>query len=69
MEVEAAGDLRPKRRRCLLTYYATGDARQRGQPDHCPRPYAAVGWQLENDQLPDYLPNILELAACEQKRS
>ncbi len=25
--------------------------------------YAAAGWQLENDQPSDYLPNILELAA------
>lgn len=54
-----------KRRCCLeLTYYATGDTRQRGIALTIVRDlYAAVGWQLENDQLPDYLPNILELAA------
>ena len=52
-----------KRRCCLeLTYYATGDTRQRGIALTIVRDlYAAVGWQLENDQLPDYLPNILEL--------
>ena len=54
-----------KRRCCLeLTYYATGDTRQRGIALTIVRDlYAAVGWQLDNDQLPDYLPNILELAA------
>ena len=54
-----------KRRCCLeLTYYAPGDTRQRGIALTIVRDlYAAVGWQLDNDQLPDYLPNILELAA------
>ena len=44
-----------KRRCCLeLTYDATGDTRQRGIALTIVRDlYAAVGWQLENDQLPD----------------
>ena len=57
-----------KRRCCLeLTYYATGDTRQRGIALTIVRDmYAAVGWEPTGDHLPDYLPYVLELAAqCE----
>lgn len=54
-----------KRRCCLeLSYYATGDTRQRGIALTVFRDlYAAVGWQPESDELPDYLPLVLELAS------
>ncbi|GAA4345253.1 nitrate reductase molybdenum cofactor assembly chaperone [Microbacterium rhizosphaerae] len=54
------------KRRCslYLTYYATGDTRRRGAAlvaflDA----YRAAGWEFEADELPDYLPAVLELSA------
>lgn len=55
-----------QKRRCALelTYYATGDTRQRGIAlTVFSDLYAALGWQLDNKELPDFLPNLLELAA------
>lgn len=57
-----------KRRCCLeLSYYATGDTRQRGIALTIFQDlYAAVGWVQDGMHLPDYLPSVLELAArCE----
>lgn len=57
-----------KRRCCLeLTYYATGDTRQRGIALTVFQDlYRAVGWEITGKHLPDFLPYILELAArCE----
>lgn len=55
-----------QKRRCSLelTYYATGDTRQRGIALTVFQDlYAALGWELDNLELPDYLPNVLEIAA------
>ncbi len=55
-----------EQRRCALelSYYAVGDTRQRGQALLAFRElYRAAGFEQEGDELPDYLPAILELAA------
>jgi nitrate reductase molybdenum cofactor assembly chaperone NarJ/NarW len=54
-----------RRRACLhLTYYAYGDTRKRGMAllrfKHA---YHRAGMQLGDDELPDYLPLVLEFAA------
>lgn len=58
-----------QRRRCCLelTYYSTGDTRQRGVALSIFKDlYAAVGYELTGSDLPDFLPNVLELAStCE----
>ncbi|MDO5747250.1 MAG: nitrate reductase molybdenum cofactor assembly chaperone [Actinomycetaceae bacterium] len=54
------------KRRCALelTYYATGDTRQRGIALSIMKDlYSAVGWQCASTHLPDYLPALLELGA------
>lgn len=58
-----------QRRRCCLelSYYTTGDTRQRGIALSIFQDlYAAVGWELTGENLPDYLPYLLELAAATQ---
>lgn len=54
-----------KRRCCLeLSYYLTGDTRQRGIALTVFQDlYAACGWEAPKDHLPDFLPFILELGA------
>lgn len=55
-----------RRRRCCLylTYYAVGDTRQRGSAILAfKEALAAAGWEMTNDELPDYLPVVLELSA------
>lgn len=55
-----------QRRRCCLelSYYSTGDTRQRGIALSIFQDlYAAVGWEMNGKNLPDYLPYLLELAA------
>ncbi|GAB6856154.1 nitrate reductase molybdenum cofactor assembly chaperone [Microbacterium xylanilyticum] len=54
------------KRKCslYLTYYATGDTRKRGAAlvtflDA----YRAAGWEFDAQELPDYLPAVLELSA------
>lgn len=54
------------RRRCALylTYYSSGDTRRRGMAlVTCREAYRACGFEPHDDELPDYLPNILELSA------
>jgi len=48
-----------RRRRCCLylTYYTVGDTRHRGEA------LAAAGYEMAADELPDYLPVVLELSA------
>jgi nitrate reductase delta subunit len=47
-----------------LTYYLLGDTRKRGLALlRLKRLYAAAGLPLETDELPDYLPALLEFAA------
>lgn len=56
------------RRRCCLylTYYADGDTRRRGESlARLKVRYRASGWELCEDELPDYLPVMLEFAALE----
>ncbi|MEV1129086.1 nitrate reductase molybdenum cofactor assembly chaperone [Agromyces sp. NPDC049794] len=54
-----------KRKCCMyLTYYAAGDTRRRGAAlvaFH--EAYRAAGWEFEAEELPDYLPAVLEFAA------
>ncbi|WP_181802266.1 nitrate reductase molybdenum cofactor assembly chaperone [Streptomyces shenzhenensis] len=56
------------RKRCCLylTYYAHGDTRKRGVGLlRLKQTYAAAGWRLSDDELPDHLAVVLEFAATE----
>lgn len=55
-----------RRRRCCLylSYYTVGDTRYRGAALIAfKQALAAVGYELDRDELPDYLPVVLELSA------
>lgn len=54
-----------KRRCCLyLSYFGAGDTRRRGMAlVRFAEAYRAAGWQLAADELPDYLPAVLEFSA------
>ncbi|HRQ00279.1 MAG TPA: nitrate reductase molybdenum cofactor assembly chaperone [Terrimesophilobacter sp.] len=55
-----------QKRKCCpyLTYYATGDTRKRGMAlVSFVDAYRAAGWELEEGELPDYLPVVLEFSA------
>lgn len=56
-----------KRRCCLyLTYYTDGDTRQRGESlARLKARFRAAGWELCEDELPDFLPVVLEFAALD----
>ena len=54
------------RRRCALhlSYYSSGDTRRRGMAlVTFAEAFQACGWELGEDELPDYLPAVLELSA------
>ncbi|MFJ6551846.1 nitrate reductase molybdenum cofactor assembly chaperone [Streptomyces luteogriseus] len=56
------------RKRCCLylTYYAHGDTRKRGVGLlRLKQTYAAAGWRLGDDELPDHLAVVLEFAATD----
>ncbi|MEU9286667.1 nitrate reductase molybdenum cofactor assembly chaperone [Streptomyces sp. NPDC048275] len=56
------------RKRCCpyLTYYAYGDTRKRGIGLlRLKQTYAAAGWRLADDELPDHLAVVLEFAAAD----
>ena len=56
------------RKRCCpyLTYYAHGDTRKRGLGLlRLKQTYAAAGWRLADDELPDHLAVVLEFAAAD----
>ncbi|MGP4050637.1 nitrate reductase molybdenum cofactor assembly chaperone [Streptomyces sp. 2A115] len=56
------------RKRCCpyLTYYAYGDTRKRGIGLlRLKQTYAAAGWRLGDDELPDHLAVVLEFAATD----
>ncbi|MEW2614789.1 nitrate reductase molybdenum cofactor assembly chaperone [Streptomyces sp. NPDC047880] len=56
------------RKRCCpyLTYYAHGDTRRRGLGLlGLKQTYAAAGWRLTDDELPDHLAVVLEFAATD----
>lgn len=55
-----------QKRRCALhlTYYSSGDTRRRGMAlVTFAEAFAACGWELDADELPDHLPLVLELSA------
>ncbi|MBO3724622.1 nitrate reductase molybdenum cofactor assembly chaperone [Actinomyces bowdenii] len=55
-----------RRRRCCLylTYYAVGDTRHRGAAILAfKQALSAAGYEMARDELPDYLPVVLELSA------
>jgi nitrate reductase molybdenum cofactor assembly chaperone NarJ/NarW len=54
-----------KRKCCpYLSYYATGDTRKRGMAlVRFIEAYRAAGWEVDADELPDYLPMVLEFSA------
>ncbi|MFJ2619774.1 nitrate reductase molybdenum cofactor assembly chaperone [Glutamicibacter sp. NPDC087344] len=54
------------KRKCslYLSYFATGDTRKRGTAlVTFIEAYRAAGWNFEADELPDYLPAVLEFSA------
>jgi nitrate reductase delta subunit len=55
------------RRCCLyLTYCTDGDTRRRGESlAALKQRYRAAGWELMDDELPDFLPVMLEFAALD----
>lgn len=54
-----------KRKCCpYLSYYAAGDTRRRGMAlVRFVEAYRAAGWEVDADELPDYLPMVLEFSA------
>ena len=53
-----------RRASLYLTYHSHGDRRQRGlELVRLKRRFAEAGFELASDELPDYLPALLELAA------
>lgn len=57
------------KRKCslYLSYFATGDTRKRGTAlVTFIEAYRAAGWELDADELPDYLPMVLEFSARSQ---
>ncbi|NUT43716.1 MAG: nitrate reductase molybdenum cofactor assembly chaperone [Thermoactinospora sp.] len=55
-------------RRCCryLTYYTDGDTRRRGASlAALKQRYRTAGWELMDDELPDFLPVMLEFAALD----
>ena len=55
-----------QKRKCCpyLTYYSTGDTRRRGMAlVGFIEAYRAAGWEVEEGELPDYLPMVLEFSA------
>lgn len=61
-----------QRRRCALwlSYYVAGDTRQRGAAILGFK-YAMrdAGWEMDREELPDYLPVVLEFAAVDQSNT
>ncbi|MCC6269828.1 MAG: nitrate reductase molybdenum cofactor assembly chaperone [Microbacteriaceae bacterium] len=58
-----------QKRKCCpyLTYYATGDTRRRGMAlVGFIEAYRAAGWEVEEGELPDYLPMVLEFSALSE---
>jgi len=74
-QAEAAGETQWQRRyvttfdlkrKCslYLSYYATGDTRRRGVAlVTFLEAYRAAGWEFDSDDLPDFLPAVLEFSA------
>lgn len=59
------------KRKCslYLSYFATGDTRKRGTAlVTFIEAYRAAGWELDANELPDYLPMVLEFSARSEDR-
>lgn len=55
-----------QKRKCCpyLSYYSTGDTRRRGMAlVSFKEAYRAAGWEVNDGELPDYLPMVLEFSA------
>ncbi len=65
LEQEYVATFDLKRKCCLyLSYYAAGDTRRRGTALVAfLEAYRAAGWEFEADELPDFLPAVLEFSA------
>lgn len=59
------------KRKCsmYLSYYAAGDTRKRGMAlVRFVQAYRAAGWEVDGEELPDYLPMALEFSARARTR-
>jgi len=59
------------KRKCALylTYYASGDTRRRGAAlVSFVEAYRAAGWEFDAEELPDYIPAVLEFSAVSGSR-
>jgi nitrate reductase delta subunit len=65
LEVHFTATFDLKRKCCpYLSYYAAGDTRRRGMAlVRFVEAYRAAGWEVDADELPDYLPMVLEFSA------
>ncbi|MFB9309069.1 nitrate reductase delta subunit [Agromyces hippuratus] len=65
LEAQYVATFDVKRKCCLyLSYYTAGDTRRRGTALVAfLEAYRAAGWEFDADELPDFLPAVLELAA------
>jgi nitrate reductase delta subunit len=65
LEVHFTATFDLKRKCCpYLSYYAAGDTRRRGMAlVRFVEAYRAAGWEAAADELPDYLPMVLEFSA------
>ena len=65
LEIHFTATFDLKRKCCpYLSYYAAGDTRRRGMAlVRFIEAYRAAGWEVAADELPDYLPMVLEFSA------
>lgn len=65
LEAEYVATFDLKRKCCLyLTYFQAGDTRKRGAAlVSFIETYRAAGWEFDADELPDFLPAVLEFSA------
>ena len=65
LEIHFTATFDLKRKCCpYLSYYAAGDTRRRGMAlVRFVEAYRAAGWEVAADELPDYLPRVLEFSA------
>lgn len=68
LEVHFTATFDLKRKCCpYLTYYAAGDTRRRGMAlVRFVEAYRAAGWEVAAEELPDYLPMVLEFSALSE---
>ncbi|TFC52145.1 nitrate reductase molybdenum cofactor assembly chaperone [Cryobacterium sp. TMT1-21] len=68
LEIHFTATFDLKRKCCpYLSYYAAGDTRRRGMAlVRFVEAYRAAGWEVAADELPDYLPMVLEFSALSE---